>query len=368
MANIKQNDSMSDKEKALQAALGKIEKSFGKGAAMFLGDQAHMQVEHISSGCLSLDRALGIGGFPRGRIIEIYGPESSGKTTLALHAVAQVQKEGGLAAFVDVEHALDPVYAKAIGVNINKLVVAQPDSGEQALEITQTLIESGSIDIIVVDSVAALVPRAEIEGEMGDSHMGLQARLMSQALRKLTSVIGKTNTTCIFINQLRSKIGVMYGNPETTTGGNALKYYASVRLDVRKIDVIKSAKDVIGNRVRVKVVKNKVAPPFRQTEFDILYGEGISYIGDVIDVALALNIIEKGGAWFTLPDGSRCQGRDKVKATLKENEALLNDIVAKIQNYYDNHTDGDFVEEQNAVSIEKQEQENEKPVDIIDEI
>lgn len=342
---------VNDKMKALQTAMLGIEKEFGKGAAMFLGEKTHMKVEHISSGCLSLDRALGIGGYPKGRIIEMYGPESSGKTTLALHAVAQAQKEGGLAAFIDVEHALDPVYAAAIGVDINTLIVAQPDTGEQALEIAQRLIESGGLEIIVIDSVAALVPKAEIEGDMGDSHMGLQARLMSQALRKMTGIIGKTNTICIFINQLRSKIGVMYGNPETTTGGNALKYYASVRVDIRKIEALKNGTEMIGTRTRAKIVKNKVAPPFRQAEFDIMYGEGISYVGDVIDTAIMLNIIEKGGAWFTLPGGGRCQGKDKVKALLKTDTAMLDNIVKLINDYYD--------KDESNLLVPKQEEEEE---------
>lgn len=356
-----------EKEKALQSALLSIEKRFGKGAAMFLGEKSHMNVEHISSGCMSLNRALGIGGYPKGRITEIYGPESSGKTTLALHAIAECQKCGGVAAFIDVEHALDPVYAKAIGVDVKKIIVSQPDTGEQALEITQTLIESGSIDIIVVDSVAALVPRAEIEGEMGDSHMGLQARLMSQALRKLTGIIGKTSTVCIFINQLRDKIGVMYGNPETTTGGKALKYYASVRVDIRKIEALKNGSEIIGNRTRAKIVKNKVAPPFRMAEFDILFGEGVSYLGDIVDNAVALDIIKKGGAWFTMPDNSRCQGKDKVKQTLKDNEELLNTVLKLLNDYYDKNEEELLVPTANEEKETLKEMGSESDLDILEE-
>ena len=320
-----------EKDKALEAALAQIEKQFGKGAIMKLGDSALKDgISVIPTGCLELDYALGVGGVPRGRIIEIYGPESSGKTTVALHIVAESQKRGGTAAFIDAEHALDPVYARNLGVNVDELFVSQPDTGEQALEITETLVRSGAVDIVVVDSVAALVPKAEIEGDMGDSHVGLQARLMSQALRKL-GVIGKTNTVVIFINQLREKVGVMYGNPETTTGGRALKYYASIRLDVRKVDSIKNGSDVIGNRTRIKVVKNKVAPPFKTAEFDIVYGEGISKEGSLLDIAVDKKVIQKAGAWFSYGDMRIAQGRDNARTFLKENPELCAEIEAKVR-------------------------------------
>ena len=321
-----------EKDKALEAALAQIEKQFGKGAIMKLGDSALKDgISVIPTGCLELDYALGVGGVPRGRIIEIYGPESSGKTTVAPHIVAESQKRGGTAAFIDAEHALDPVYARNLGVNVDELFVSQPDTGEQALEITETLVRSGAVDIVVVDSVAALVPKAEIEGDMGDSHVGLQARLMSQALRKLAGVIGKTNTVVIFINQLREKVGVMYGNPETTTGGRALKYYASIRLDVRKVDSIKNGSDVIGNRTRIKVVKNKVAPPFKTAEFDIVYGEGISKEGSLLDIAVDKKVIQKAGAWFSYGDMRIAQGRDNARTFLKENPELCAEIEAKVR-------------------------------------
>ena len=320
-----------EKKKALEAAMSQIEKQFGKGSVMKLGEYKAMEVEAIPTGALSLDIALGIGGVPRGRIIEVFGPESSGKTTLALHVIAEAQKMGGEAAFIDAEHALDPVYAKKLGVDIDNLIVSQPDTGEQALEITESLIRSGALDVIVVDSVAALVPKAEIDGDMGDSHMGLQARLMSQALRKLAGAINKTKTVLIFINQLREKIGVMFGNPETTTGGRALKFYASVRLDIRKIENIKQDGEVKGNRVRVKVIKNKVAPPFREAEFDIVYGEGISKAGNILDMAVNMDIIEKSGSWFSY-DGNRIgQGRENVKKYLKENPEILADVEQKVR-------------------------------------
>ena len=314
------------KKDALATALAQIEKQFGKGAVMKLGDNASMQVDAISTGSLGLDLALGVGGVPRGRIIEVYGPESSGKTTLALHILAEAQKKGGEVAFIDVEHALDPAYASALGVNIDELLVSQPDTGEQALEITEALVRSGAIDVIVVDSVAALVPRAEIEGEMGDSHVGLQARLMSQALRKLAGAISKSNCVAIFINQLREKVGVVYGNPEVTPGGRALKFYSSVRLDVRKKEVLKSGTDIIGSRTKVKVVKNKVAPPFREVEFDIMYGQGISKVGDLLDLAERLEIVQKSGAWFSY-NGTRIgQGRDNAKNFLRDNPDIFEEI------------------------------------------
>ncbi|MBQ9280169.1 MAG: recombinase RecA [Clostridia bacterium] len=320
-----------EKRKALEAALGQIEKQFGKGAVMKLGESAHANVEAIPTGALSLDIALGIGGVPRGRIVEIYGPESSGKTTVALHMIAEAQKMGGEAAFIDAEHALDPVYAKNLGVDIDNLIVSQPDTGEQALEIAEALVRSGAIDIIVVDSVAALVPKAEIDGDMGDTHVALQARLMSQALRKLAGVLNKSNTVAIFINQLREKVGIMFGNPEVTPGGRALKFYASVRLDVRRVETLKANNEMIGNRTRVKVVKNKVAPPFREAEFDIMYGEGISKESNIIDVGVNLDIIEKSGAWFSYQGNRIGQGRENVKQYLKENPDICNEIEAKIR-------------------------------------
>lgn len=320
-----------EKKKALDLALSHIEKQYGAGAVMRLGEKPEANVEAIPTGALSLDIALGIGGIPRGRIIEIYGPESSGKTTVALHVVAQVQKMGGEAAFIDAEHALDPIYAQALGVQTDDLIVSQPDTGEQALEITEQLVRSGAVDVIVIDSVAALVPKAEIEGLMGDSHVGLQARLMSQALRKLAGIISKSNTTAIFINQLREKVGVMFGNPETTTGGRALKFYASVRLDVRRIESLKGDGGVIGNRTRIKVVKNKVAPPFKEAEFDIMYGEGISREGNILDVAVDMDIVKKSGSWFSYNEERLGQGRETVKAILKDNPELADEIENKIR-------------------------------------
>ena len=323
---------MLDKEKALEIALAQIEKQFGKGAIMKLGDNsANLNISAIPTGCIDLDIALGVGGIPRGRIIEIFGPESSGKTTIALHVVAQAQKMGGTAAFIDAEHALDPVYAESLGVNVDDLYVSQPDTGEQALEITESLVRSGAIDVIVVDSVAALVPKAEIEGDMGDSHVGLQARLMSQALRKLTGAINKSNCVVIFINQLREKVGVMFGNPETTPGGKALKFYASVRLDVRRIETLKVGGEAVGSRTKVKVVKNKVAPPFRTAEFDMLYGEGISREGSIIDQAVMRKIMTKSGAWFNYGEMRVAQGRDNARQFLKDNPELCNEIEAKIR-------------------------------------
>jgi len=341
---IEVEESGKEKKKALELALDKIEKDFGKGSIMRLGDKAGIAVECISTGALSLDLALGIGGVPRGRVIEIYGPESSGKTTLAQHIVAEAQKKGGIAAFIDAEHALDPEYARKLGVKIDEMLISQPDTGEQALDITEELVRSGAVDVIVIDSVAALVPRAEIDGEMGDSHMGLQARLMSQALRKLTAIVGKTKTTVIFINQLRQKIGVVYGNPETTTGGNALKYYASLRLDIRKIETLKKDGQEFGNRVKVKVVKNKVAPPFRIAEFDIIYGEGISQTGCLLDVASAMNIINKSGTWFSYNDTKLGQGREKAKDFLLENPDMLSEIETRVRENMSNMTVNTVVE------------------------
>ena len=325
-----------DRQKALEAALAQIDRAFGKGSAMKLGSKETMEIEVISSGSLGLDIALGVGGLPRGRVIEIYGPESSGKTTLALHVIAEAQKNGGTAAFVDAEHALDPAYAKKLGVDINELIVSQPDTGEQALEIVDTLVRSNAIDVLVIDSVAALVPRAEIEGEMGDTHVGLQARLMSQSLRKLTGSISRSRCMVIFINQLRMKIGVMYGNPETTTGGNALKFYASVRLDIRRIGQIKDRDEIVGNTTRVKVVKNKVAPPFKQVEFDIMYGQGISKLGEILDLGVKAGIVEKSGAWFSYDSIRIGQGRENSKQFLKDNPEISGRLEAAIRS----HTEG----------------------------
>ena len=327
---VKSASVATDKEKALATALANIEKQFGKGAVMRLGENVTMNVHKISTGSLSLDVALGIGGVPRGRIVEIYGPESSGKTTIALHIAAEAQKNGGTAAFIDVEHALDPIYAGNLGVDIDSLLVSQPDTGEQAMEICEALVRSGAIDVIVVDSVAAMVPRAEIEGEMGDSHVGLQARLMSQALRKLTGSIGKTNTVVVFINQLREKVGVMYGNPETTPGGRALKYYASVRIDVRKIEALKNGGEFIGNRTRAKVVKNKVAPPFKEAEFDIMFGQGISKVGEILDIGVNMGIVNKSGSWFSYGETRLGQGRDNIKEYFLQNPDLAKEIEVKV--------------------------------------
>ena len=328
--NKKDDVKKDDRLKALDAALSQIEKQYGKGSVMKLGDTSHMQVETVPTGSLSLDIALGAGGVPKGRIVEIYGPESSGKTTVALHMVAEVQKRGGIAGFIDAEHALDPVYARNIGVDIDNLYISQPDNGEQALEITETMVRSGAVDIVIVDSVAALVPKAEIEGDMGDSHVGLQARLMSQALRKLTSVVSKTNCIVIFINQLR----VMFGNPETTTGGRALKFYASVRLDVRRTEALKQGGEVIGNHTKVKVVKNKIAPPFKEAEFDIMFGQGISTIGDILDLAANCGIVNKSGAWYAYNDAKIGQGRENAKQYLKENRQICDEIERKVRAYY----------------------------------
>ena len=335
MANENKMQNNEDKLKALDAALTQIEKQFGKGSVMKLGDSGtHMNVETVPTGSLSLDIALGLGGVPKGRIVEIYGPESSGKTTVALHMVAEVQKRGGIAGFIDAEHALDPVYAKNIGVDIDNLYISQPDNGEQGLEIAETMVRSGAVDIIIVDSVAALVPKAEIEGDMGDSHVGLQARLMSQALRKLTGVISKSNCTVIFINQLREKVGVMFGNPETTTGGRALKFYSSIRMDVRRIEALKQGGEVIGNRTRIKVVKNKIAPPFREAEFDIMFGKGISREGDVLDLAANLNIINKSGAWYAYEGNKIGQGRENAKVYLREHPEVMEAAERKVREHY----------------------------------
>lgn len=324
-----------EKMKALEAALNQIEKQYGKGAVMKLGDPAsQMNVETIPTGSISLDIALGLGGIPKGRVIEIYGPESSGKTTVTLHMIAEVQKRGGICGFIDAEHALDPVYAKNIGVDVDNLYISQPDNGEQALEITETMVRSGAIDLVVVDSVAALVPKAELDGDMGDAHVGLQARLMSQALRKLTGAIGKTNCTVVFINQLREKVGVFYGNPQVTTGGNALKFYASVRMEIRKADQIKVNGEVVGNRTKAKIVKNKVAPPFKEAEFDIMFGEGISYIGDLLDLATEVDIINKSGAWYAYNGEKIGQGRENAKQYLKDNPAILNEIEGLVRSHY----------------------------------
>lgn len=330
-AKTQNADLQAAKLKALQATMDKIEKDYGKGTIMKLGDQPKWDVEVIPSGSISLDHALGIGGYPRGRVVEIYGPESSGKTTLAIHAIAEAQKQGGIAAIIDAEHAFDRTYAKNLGVNVDTLLISQPDNGEQALEIADNLIRSGAIDIIVIDSVAALTPKAEIEGEMGDSKMGLQARLMSQAMRKLTANISKTNTCCIFINQLREKLGVLFGNPETTTGGNALKFYASVRVDVRRTTQLKDGDEALGNRVKVKIVKNKMAPPFKKAEFDIVFGEGISKIGEVLDLATDMDIVKKSGSWFSYGDSKLAQGRDACKQLLADNTELCDEIEAKVR-------------------------------------
>ena len=339
-------DTSMGKEKALELALSQIEKQFGKGAVMKLGEFKTTDVEAISTGALSLDVALGIGGIPRGRIIEIYGPESSGKTTLALHMIAECQKSGGEAAFIDAEHALDPVYAKHLGVDIDNLIVSQPDTGEQALEIAEALIRSSAIDLVVVDSVAALVPKAEIDGEMGDTHVGLQARLMSQALRKLAGVLNRSNASLVFINQLREKVGVMFGSPETTPGGRALKFYASVRLDIRKIEAIKQDSEIIGNKVRVKVVKNKVAPPFRETEFDIIYGKGISKSGNILDLAVNLDIVEKAGAWFSYNDERIGQGRENAKKYIENNPELMQELDQKVRKNFNEAFEQSLCEEE----------------------
>ena len=324
-----------DKKRAIEIAMAQIDKQFGEGTIMFMGENKHMDLEHISTGSLMLDLALGIGGLPKGRIIEVYGAESSGKTTLCLHAVAEAQKAGGMAAFIDVEHALDPVYAKALGVDVDNLLVSQPDTGEQALEIIETLVRSGALDIVVLDSVAAMATKAEIDGDMGDAHVGVQARLMSQAMRKLTAIIGKTNCVAIFINQIREKIGVLYGNPETTPGGRALKFYASVRIDVRKGEPLKNGTEIIGSRVKCKVVKNKVAPPFKTAEFDMIFGEGISKIGEIIDCAVEFNIIKKSGSWFSYDDMKIGQGKDKVKEFLKENAQICDEIEKKVRDEFE---------------------------------
>lgn len=340
-----------DKLKALDAALSQIEKQYGKGAVMKLGDPtAQMNVETIPTGSLSLDIALGLGGIPKGRIIEIYGPESSGKTTVTLHMIAEVQKRGGIAGFIDAEHALDPVYAKNIGVDIDNLYISQPDNGEQALEITETMVRSGAIDIIVVDSVAALVPKAEIDGDMGDSHVGLQARLMSQALRKLTAVISKSNCTVIFINQLREKVGVMFGNPETTTGGRALKFYSSVRMDVRRIETLKQSGEMVGNRTRVKIVKNKIAPPFKEAEFDIMFGKGISKEGDILDLAVKCDLVSKSGAWFAYNGDKIGQGRENAKTYLSEHPEIMEELEQNIRAHYHIGAEGDMEETEEAAA------------------
>jgi recombination protein RecA len=354
MANI--ND---DKKKALDAAIAKLEKDFGKGTVMKLGEPgAHVAVETVPTGCLSLDLALGLGGVPKGRVIEVYGPESSGKTTVALHMVAEVQKRGGIAGFIDAEHALDPVYAKNIGVDIDELYISQPDSGDQALEITETMVRSGAIDIIVIDSVAALVPRQEIEGDMGDSHVGLQARLMSQALRKLTPVISKSNCIVIFINQLREKVGVMFGNPETTTGGRALKFYASVRMDVRRIETLKQSGEMVGNRTRIKIVKNKIAPPFKEAEFDIMFGKGISKEGDVLDLAAGIDIVRKSGAWYAYEGEKIGQGRENAKMYLMEHPELLEDLDVKVRAHY--KLTEDEAEDTESLKLDKKGKETKK--------
>ncbi len=345
-----------EKKKALDAALAQIEKQFGKGSVMKLGDTKTMEVETIPTGSLSLDIALGMGGIPRGRIVEVYGPESSGKTTVSLHMVAEVQKRGGIAGFIDAEHALDPAYAKKIGVDIDNLYISQPDNGEQALEITETMVRSGAVDIVIVDSVAALVPKAEIDGDMGDSHVGLQARLMSQALRKLTAVISKSNCIVIFINQLREKVGIMFGNPETTTGGRALKFYSSIRLDVRRVEAIKQAGEVIGNHTRVKVVKNKIAPPFKEAEFDIMFGEGISVAGDILDLAADIGVIQKSGAWYAYESNKIGQGRENAKNFLKENPQIMDEVEQKVRTYYGLDTSADGGQTPETVAAETEDE------------
>ena len=345
-----------EKQKALDAALAQIEKQFGKGSVMKLGDKgANMQIETIPTGCLSLDLALGLGGIPKGRIIEVYGPESSGKTTVALHMVAEVQKRGGIAGFIDAEHALDPVYAKNIGVDIDNLYISQPDNGEQALEIAETMGRSGAVDIIIVDSVAALVPKAEIEGDMGDSHVGLQARLMSQALRKLTAVISKSNCTVIFINQLREKVGVMFGNPEVTTGGRALKFYSSIRLDVRRIETLKQGGEMVGNRTRIRVVKNKIAPPFKEAEFDIMFGEGISREGDILDLAANTGVVNKSGAWYAYEGDKIGQGRENAKQFLKQNPEICHEIEERVREGFGLDSAG--IDEEKAEKVQKEKTE-----------
>lgn len=345
-----------DKLKALDAAISQIEKQYGKGSIMKLGDPGtNMSIETIPTGALSLDLALGLGGIPKGRILEIYGPESSGKTTVALHMVAEVQKRGGIAGFIDAEHALDPVYAKNIGVDIDNLYISQPDNGEQALEITETMVRSGAVDIVIVDSVAALVPKAEIDGDMGDSHMGLQARLMSQALRKLTAVISKSNCTVLFINQLREKVGIMFGSPETTTGGRALKFYASIRMDVRRIETLKQNGEMVGNRTRIKVVKNKIAPPFKEAEFDIMFGEGISREGDILDLASNINVVNKSGAWYAYNDEKIGQGRENAKTFLRDNPLIRDEIENKVRVFY-GLTSDQSVEASEEVSKKKDKQ------------
>lgn len=350
-----------NKLKALESAMAQIERNYGKGAVMKLGDNTHLNVETVPSGSLSLDIALGVGGVPKGRVVEVYGPESGGKTTVALHMVAEVQKRGGIAGFIDAEHALDPVYAKKIGVDIDNLYISQPDTGEQALEITETMVRSGAIDIVIVDSVAALVPKAEIEGDMGDSHVGLQARLMSQALRKLTAIIGKTSCTVIFINQLREKVGVMFGNPETTTGGRALKYYSSIRLEVRRGEQIKKDGEAIGNRTRIKVVKNKVAPPFREAEVDIIYGEGISREGDILDLAAKEDIVNKSGAWYAYDGNKIGQGRENAKTYLKEHPDIMAEIEQKVREKFSKEIKSD--EEESVFADETE--STETPIDSI---
>ena len=339
-----------NKRKALESALSQIEKAYGKGSVMKLGDNMHLNVETVPSGSLGLDLALGVGGVPKGRVVEVYGPESGGKTTVALHMVAEVQKRGGIAGFIDAEHALDPVYAKKIGVDIDNLYISQPDTGEQALEITETMVRSGAVDIVIVDSVAALVPKAEIEGEMGDSHVGLQARLMSQALRKLTAIIGKTNCTVIFINQLREKVGVMFGNPETTTGGRALKFYSSVRMDVRRIETLKQSGEMVGNRTRVKIVKNKIAPPFKEAEFDIMFGKGISKEGDILDLAVKCDLVSKSGAWFAYNGDKIGQGRENAKTYLSEHPEIMEELEQNIRAHYHIGAEGDMEETEEAAA------------------